>query len=385
MKSSPRCSWLIGFPLVGLLACSGGVDSGDQPGGGSGAGSTTGQAGQIGAGGGTTNPSGGSTANPSGGASNGGTTAVAGSASGGTSGAELCSSFPLWDKTTVYPMNAKVYYAGSGYIAGNGGDATAVNQSLDPVISTWWWQEYPCEGEGPVGAGGSGNGGSGGNPPTFGSCEALDDLLGGAKFYEIFTLSCNNVIAYSYDSLCEAVQGFPSFANTGDAVKDKRELAAFLAHAAKETWFLHWTTQTSCQGSTGTECGRGPIQITGWSNYQGAGEYLGLDLANNPTLVATDPVIGWKVALWYWNVHSNPGAGSPGVCHEAMNQNNFGQTTRIINGGIECAGDSSSACKRAEIYTRFCQALGNTAAQCTEGVTLNCNGGACGAVTGDCG
>ncbi len=385
MKALLRQSWAVGVSAGLLVACSGGSGSNNDDGDDNGqAGSTTnpgGGATNPGSGGGTTNPSGGATTNPS-----GGSASVAGSASGGTSGVEYCIDFPYWDQHTTYPMNSKVYYNGAGYIAGNGGDPNAVNQSLDPVVSTWWWQPYPCEGPGPTNPGGGGSGGGTGNPPpTYNACPALDDLLGGAKFYEIFTLPCNNVIAYSYDSLCQAVEAFPSFANSGDVVADKRELAAFLAHAAKETWFLHYTTQTSCAGSTGTECGRGPIQITGWSNYSDAGAYLGLDLANNPTQVATDPVIGWKTALWYWNIHSNPGAGYPGVCHEAMTQNNFGQTTRIINGGIECAGDSASACKRAEIYTRFCQAMGNTLDQCTSGITLNCNGGACGAVNSDCG
>lgn len=378
MKAFWRYSWAGVAPVALLLACGSRVDSADEGGAG------TGPAGS----GGSTIGAGGSN-NPSGGAATAGTTAAGGTASGGTgSGLEPCSSYPPWNADTVYAIGDKVLYLGYGYVAINGGDPNAVNRTLDPQVSTWWWQPNPCEGEGVIGVGGtggSGTGGSGGTMHSYNACPALDDVLGGAKFYEIFTLPCSNVIKYSYDSLCEAVQGFPSFASSGDLVKDKREIAAFLAHAAKETWFLHYTTQTTCAANAGTECGRGPIQITGWSNYQDAGTYLGLDLANNPTLVASDPVVGWKVALWYWNIHSNPGAGWPGVCHEAMNQNDFGQTTRIINGGIECAGDAASSCKRAEIYTRFCQALGNTLAQCTEGVTLDCNNTACGSVVGDCG
>jgi hypothetical protein len=380
MKASRHYSWVLGSALGLLLACSSKVDSGDD-----GSGGNVAVGGNVASGGATA--TGGSVTNPSGGATvSGGTTSVAGStAMGGTgSGLDPCSTYPAWSAATTYAIGDKVLYNGYGYMAINGGDPNAVNTSLDPQISTWWWEPHACEGEGVIGSGGSGSGGTG-NVPTYGACPALDDLMTGAKFYELFTLSCSNEIKYSFDSLCTAVADFPSFASSGNVAADKRELAAFLAHAAKETWFLHYTTQTTCAGTGGTECGRGPIQITGWSNYQDAGSYLGLDLGNNPDLVATDPVIGWKVALWYWNVHSNPGAGSPGICHDAMNQNNFGQTTRIINGGIECGAYNESACKRASLYTRFCQSMGNSAADCSN-VTLTCwDGAACGAVEGDCG
>src|SRR5688572_1437957 len=177
MKALLHLSWAVGASTGFLLACTGGFASdGDGDTGGNGSGAGNGQAGNsVSSGGGTTNPggaSGGGTTNPSGGATTtnpsggsttiipgAGSTGVAGGALGGTSGVELCIDFPAWDAQTVYPMNSKVYYNGAGYIAGNGGDPNAVNQSLDPAISTWWWQPYACEGEGPVGSGGTG-----GNP-----------------------------------------------------------------------------------------------------------------------------------------------------------------------------------------------------------------------------
>jgi predicted chitinase len=396
MKLLWQRSWAVGAGVGLLLACSSTVDSADNTGG---AGSNPGSGGSNPSGGSTanggSNPSGGSTVNPSGGSTvSAGTTSVAGSGgAGGTTSANLCSNYGFWDNATTYPIGSKVAYKGVSYIAVNGGfvnpdgtvnggDPTAMNVSLDPQISTWWWQPSPCEGEVPMGTGGT-SGGS--NCVQGAACARLDSLMNGAKFCEIFSLPCNNQVNYSFDALCEAVGGFTSFANSGDVAKDKRELAAFLAHAAKETWFLHYTRQNGCTEQSGTECGRGPIQITGGSNYEGAGSYLGLPLTSTPDLVATDAVVGWKVALWYWNIHSNPGAGSPGVCHDAMNQSNFGQTTRIINGGVECNGDSASSCQRAAYYVRFCKAFGLTDAECTSGITLDCNGGTCGDFNGECG
>lgn len=45
--------------------------------------------------------------------------------------------------------------------------------------------------------------------------------------------------------------------------------------------------------------GRGPIQLTGRSNYRAAGKALGLDLERNPQMVAT-PNVAFRVAGWFW-------------------------------------------------------------------------------------
>jgi hypothetical protein len=42
--------------------------------------------------------------------------------------------------------------------------------------------------------------------------------------------------------------------------------------------------------------GRGPVQITHWSNYEKIGRAIGVDLRGNPDL-AMDPVIGGKIAV----------------------------------------------------------------------------------------
>jgi putative chitinase len=45
--------------------------------------------------------------------------------------------------------------------------------------------------------------------------------------------------------------------------------------------------------------GRGPIQVTGRSNYRAAGKALHLPLEEHPTLAAT-PHVGFRVAGWFW-------------------------------------------------------------------------------------
>jgi putative chitinase len=70
--------------------------------------------------------------------------------------------------------------------------------------------------------------------------------------------------------------------------------------------------------------GRGPIQVTGRSNYQRAGAALGLDLENHPELAAT-PAVGFRVATWFWtsrNLNARADAGD------------FDGITRSINGGL---------------------------------------------------
>ena len=70
--------------------------------------------------------------------------------------------------------------------------------------------------------------------------------------------------------------------------------------------------------------GRGPIQLTGRSNYQTYGRALGFDFERHPELVAT-PSVGLLVACKFW---SDRGLNA------LADQNNFEAITKRINGGI---------------------------------------------------
>lgn len=77
--------------------------------------------------------------------------------------------------------------------------------------------------------------------------------------------------------------------------------------------------------------GRGPIQLTGRSNYRIAGKALGLDLENNPE-IAAHPDVGFRIAAWYWtsrNLNSYADCSSK----------NFDIITKKINGGYNGKAD----------------------------------------------
>ena len=90
--------------------------------------------------------------------------------------------------------------------------------------------------------------------------------------------------------------------------------------------------------------GRGPIQLTGRSNYARAGEALGLDLVGNPELAAR-PDVGFRVAQWYWTTHNLNALADGGP-------RNFDAITRAINGGLNGKAD------RDRYYARALQVFG---------------------------
>ncbi len=82
--------------------------------------------------------------------------------------------------------------------------------------------------------------------------------------------------------------------------------------------------------------GRGPIQLTGRSNYRAAGEALGIDLEHNPTRAA-DPDVAFRIAVWFWNSRDLSSYADRG---------DFQSITYRINGGYN--GDAS----RREYWAR---------------------------------
>jgi len=88
--------------------------------------------------------------------------------------------------------------------------------------------------------------------------------------------------------------------------------------------------------------GRGPIQLTGRSNYRAAGTGVGLDLEGNPKRAA-DVDVGFRTAAWFWNSRRLSPLADAGK---------FREITQRINGGI------NGLAARERYYARAKQVLG---------------------------
>ncbi|XP_028099664.1 endochitinase EP3-like [Camellia sinensis] len=172
---------------------------------------------------------------------------------------------------------------------------------------------------------------------------------------------CAGKSFFTRSAFLEALVSYPSFGTTGTADDSKREIAAFFAHATHETGFfcnieeIDGASKNYCDPSnTQYPCapnknyyGRGPLQLSWNYNYGPAGQSIGFDGLNNPEIVATDSVVSFKTALWFWmnNVHNVINSG-------------FGATIRAIN-SIECNGNNPNAVNaRVKYYTDYCNQLG---------------------------
>jgi predicted chitinase len=203
----------------------------------------------------------------------------------------------------------------------------------------------------------------------------LSNVVTKAYFDSIFPLASRHAV-YTYEGLIAAAAGYPAFVNTGSLDTCRREAAAFLANVKRETGSLRYAEQIAkeayCSTRTGCACdasttdqskwyyGRGAIQLSWNYNYCSAGAALGVDLLSTPSLVATNPELAWKTAIWFWM--TSGGAGS-GTCHDAMTTGGgFGETIRTINGGQECNmggyGSVSGVTERVDAYIQFAKDLG---------------------------
>nr|QEL09536.1 class VII chitinase [Pinus banksiana] len=190
---------------------------------------------------------------------------------------------------------------------------------------------------------------------------ATEDFFNG--ILSAATDGCAGKTFYTYSDFINAANSFSSFGTTGTSDDNKREIAAFFGNVAHETTNLCFVEENAksdnCDSSnTQYPCasgqqyyGRGPLQLTGNGNYGAAGSYLGVDLLNNPGLVAQDDLTSWKTALWFWNVNSN--------CHTAITSGQgFGATIQAINGAKECnGGNTAEVNDRVSRYTTYCSQL----------------------------
>jgi chitinase len=249
----------------------------------------------------------------------------------------------------------------------------------------------------------------------------LSGLLTEAQFNELFPhrgdtgAGCQGGY-YTWAALVEASRSFATFAAEGSADQRRRELAAFLANIAHETtggwatapggpeaWGLCFREEVGCDRAAPPACaycvpsaewscapgqryyGRGPIQLSYNFNYGQAGRALGVDLLAQPALVATNGVIAFKTALWFWMTAQSPKPS----CHDVMTgrwtpssadlsagrRPGFGMTINIINGGLECgyalqnpaAMTPPNVADRVRFYATFTRGLG-----VSQGDTVEC-------------
>jgi chitinase len=239
--------------------------------------------------------------------------------------------------------------------------------------------------------------GSGGETTTTGGGSSdLGAIVDADLWDELFP---NRDELFTYDALIDAAVEFPAFAATGDDATRRRELAAFLANIGHETtggwpeapggpyaWGLYFKEEVGCEmGDCVGYCdpnnamypcapgvtyhGRGPMQLSWNYNYGQAGDALGEPLLAQPELVASDGVISFRTALWFWMTPQAPkpsahavmtGAWVPTADDVAKGRlPGFGMTINIINGGLECGKPTPPQVEdRLGFYARLTDLLG---------------------------
>ncbi|CAN1304085.1 Chitinase 4 [Linum perenne] len=170
--------------------------------------------------------------------------------------------------------------------------------------------------------------------------------------------NCAGKSFYTREAFIQAARSYPSFGNRGSDVGSKREIAAFFAHVTHETGigmcYIEEINKGEYCDRTRYPCaqgkkyyGRGPLQLTWNYNYAECGKANNFDGVNNPDIVARDPVLAWRTALWFWMTNVR-----------AVLPQGFGATIRKIN-GMECNGGNTPAVNaRVSYYTQYCQQLG---------------------------
>ena len=203
---------------------------------------------------------------------------------------------------------------------------------------------------------------------------------------------------YTFQAFETAAEKFPGFLSEKDPVLQKRELAAFLANMAQETsggwaqapggyfawgfYFVREGQQTALYADPNKPnyppspgqayYGRGPAQLSWNYNYgQFSEAWFGNKqvLLDDPDRLATDSVLSFASAIWFWMTPQYPKPS----CHQVMSgewtptaddgvkgrKPGFGATVNVINGGVECGTgkDQQKTLNRYQYYRYFCSYL----------------------------
>nr|XP_043627980.1 endochitinase EP3-like [Erigeron canadensis] len=176
--------------------------------------------------------------------------------------------------------------------------------------------------------------------------------------------NCQGRGFYTRDTFLKAINDFPRFGRSGSIDDSKREIAAFFAHVTHETGSFCYINEIGgpsknyCDNSKAQKypCnpnksyhGRGPMQISWNYNYAEAGKSLGFDGLNNPDIVATNQLVSFKTALWFWMDKAH---------WDFVSGKGFGATIGVIN-GVECDdGNPGAVSARVTYYTDYCKQFG---------------------------
>ncbi|KAB5530026.1 hypothetical protein DKX38_020107 [Salix brachista] len=201
--------------------------------------------------------------------------------------------------------------------------------------------------------------------PSGGGSASVADVVTPSFFNGLLSQAgegCAGKNFYTRDTFLNALDSYSKFGQLGSDDASKREIAAFFAHVTHETG--HFCYIEEINGASRDYCdknnkqyqcvagkkyhGRGPLQISWNFNYGPAGKSNDFDGLNNPDIVAKDPVVAFKTALWFWMNSVRP----------VLNQG-FGATIQAINGAHECNGGNSGTVQaRIGYYRDYCEQLG---------------------------
>ncbi|KAF7829026.1 basic endochitinase-like [Senna tora] len=179
--------------------------------------------------------------------------------------------------------------------------------------------------------------------------------------------ACEGKGFYTYNAFITAAKAFSAFGTTGDVTTQKRELAAFFGQTSHETTG-GWSSAPDGPYAWGY-CSVREGSNTASTGYYGPGSAIGADLIKKPDLVATDAVISFKTAIWFWMTAQGNKPSSHDVITNKWKPSaadtsagrvaGYGVITNIINGGLECGkGQNNQVADRIGFYKRYCDLFG---------------------------